>query len=44
MYVTDEGAECRGDTEWNDGSQTRCADCEKEGKLAEFRTAVAEAA
>jgi Zn ribbon nucleic-acid-binding protein len=37
MYVTDGGAECRGDTEWNDDSHTECPQCERSGKLADFR-------
>src|ERR1700722_14907404 len=37
MYVTDDGAENRGDTSWNDESHTECAQCERSGKLADFR-------
>jgi hypothetical protein len=36
MDVTDDGAECRSDVEWNDDSHTVCPSCEKSGKLAEF--------
>jgi hypothetical protein len=39
MYVTDDGAESRGDTSWNDDSHTQCAQCELSGKLATFRVA-----
>ena len=42
MYVTDEGAESRGDTSWNDESHTQCTSCERSGKLAEFKSSVAE--
>jgi Zn ribbon nucleic-acid-binding protein len=37
MYVTDDGAECRGDTEWNEDSHAECPQCERSGKLALFR-------
>jgi hypothetical protein len=37
MYVTDDGAECRSDIEWDDDSHTQCAQCERSGKLAAFR-------
>jgi len=37
MYVTDDGAESRGDTSWNDDSHAQCATCERSGKLADFR-------
>jgi hypothetical protein len=37
MYVTDDGAENRGDTSWNDDSHTQCAQCEHSGKLADFK-------
>ena len=39
MYVTDDGAECRSDTEWNDDSHTLCPSCEKSGKLGDFKAA-----
>jgi hypothetical protein len=38
MYVTDEGAESRGDTSWNDDSHAECTECERSGKLADFKT------
>jgi rubredoxin len=44
MYVTDDGAECRGDTEWNDDSHAECPDCERSGPLRQFRATKAEAA
>ena len=37
MYVTDEGAECRNDIEWDNDSHAVCPSCEKAGKLADFR-------
>ncbi len=37
MHVTDDGAECRSDIEWDDDSHTQCPACERTGKLAEFR-------
>jgi hypothetical protein len=37
MYVTDDGAECRSDIEWDDDSHTQCVQCERTGKLAGFR-------
>jgi hypothetical protein len=37
MYVTDDGIESRGDTSWNDDGHTECAQCERSGKLAEFK-------
>ena len=37
MYVTDDGAECRSDIEWDDDSHTQCAKCECSGKLADFK-------
>ena len=37
MYVTDDGAECRSDIEWNDESHTQCAKCERSGKLTDFK-------
>jgi hypothetical protein len=41
VYVTDDVAECRGDTDWNDDSRTECLQCERSGKLAEFRAKAA---
>jgi hypothetical protein len=37
MYVTDDGAEARGDISWNDDSHAQCATCERGGKLADFK-------
>jgi hypothetical protein len=37
MHVTDDGAECRSDIEWDDDSHSQCPACERSGKLAEFR-------
>jgi hypothetical protein len=37
MYVTDDGAECRSDIEWDDHSHTRCPQCERSGKLSDFK-------
>lgn len=38
MFVTDDGAECRSDIEWDDDSHTQCPVCERSGRLVEFRT------
>jgi hypothetical protein len=37
MYVTDDGAECRSDIEWDDHSHTHCPQCERSGALADFK-------
>ena len=38
MYVTDDGAACRSDIEWDDASHTQCVECERSGKLANFKS------
>jgi hypothetical protein len=37
MYVTHDGAESRGDTQWNDESHAQCEKCQRSGKLAHFK-------
>jgi hypothetical protein len=35
--VTDDGAECRSDIEWDDHSHAQCPQCERSGNLGDFK-------